>query len=186
MQDHSHKFIFLALTGAMCAASLYGSQAGPSLFLSDTRPVFAVAEALMTSGGPHGFAHAAPFSQVGFTAEAAQLNEETPTDDVVPPTDTAVSKPSTATVVPNKSSCPAADASALVSPPTVNGAIGSPTPLETAAPSAQIATDAVLGTGSSCPPVRHDTHMAPKAPLPGAISPNPRADNALPQAVAHP
>jgi hypothetical protein len=89
-------------------------------------------------------------------------------------------------VVPNRSSCPAADASALVSPPTVNGAIGSPTPLETAAPPAQIATDAALGTGSSCPPPRQDTHIAAKAQLPGAASPHPQGENALPHTAAHP
>jgi hypothetical protein len=181
MQDHSHKLLFLALTGAMCAASLYGSQAGPSLFLSDTVPEVTVAESSIASGGRHGFAHAVAFR----TAQTGSQNEETSTDEVATPSAaTAVPKPSTASVVPNKSSCPAADAGALVSPPTVNGAIGSPTPLETAR-SAQIATDAVLGTGSSCPPARHESDLA-ATPLPGAISANPQGPNALTHAPAHP
>jgi len=35
MQDHSHKFLFLALTGVMSAAALYGSQAGPTLLMGN-------------------------------------------------------------------------------------------------------------------------------------------------------
>jgi hypothetical protein len=31
MQDHSHKLLFLGLTGLMAAACVYGSEAGPTL-----------------------------------------------------------------------------------------------------------------------------------------------------------
>ena len=32
MQDHSHKLLFLGVTGLMCVAALYGSQTGPEMF----------------------------------------------------------------------------------------------------------------------------------------------------------
>ncbi len=35
MQDRSHKFLFLGLTGLMSAAAFYGSQAGPTLLVGD-------------------------------------------------------------------------------------------------------------------------------------------------------
>jgi hypothetical protein len=33
MQDHSHKLLFLGLTGLMSIAALYGSEAGPTLLV---------------------------------------------------------------------------------------------------------------------------------------------------------
>jgi len=33
MQDHSHKLLFLGLTGLMSVAALYGSEAGPTLLV---------------------------------------------------------------------------------------------------------------------------------------------------------
>ena len=33
MQDHSHRLLFLGLTGLMSIAALYGSEAGPTLLL---------------------------------------------------------------------------------------------------------------------------------------------------------
>ena len=33
MQDHSHRLLFLGLTGLMSVAALYGSQAGPTLLI---------------------------------------------------------------------------------------------------------------------------------------------------------
>ena len=33
MQDHSHRFLFLGLTGLMSAAALWGSEAGPTLMV---------------------------------------------------------------------------------------------------------------------------------------------------------
>ena len=33
MQDHSHKFLFLGLTGLMSAAAVWGSEAGPTLLV---------------------------------------------------------------------------------------------------------------------------------------------------------
>jgi len=46
MQDHSHKFLFLALTGVMSAAALYGSQAGPTLLMGNEAPPAAQALAV--------------------------------------------------------------------------------------------------------------------------------------------
>jgi len=33
MQDHSHRFLFLGLTGLMSAAAFWGSEAGPTLMV---------------------------------------------------------------------------------------------------------------------------------------------------------
>lgn len=35
MQDHSHRLLFLGLTGLMSAAALYGSEAGPTLLMGN-------------------------------------------------------------------------------------------------------------------------------------------------------
>ena len=35
MQDHSHRLLFLALTGLMSAAAFYGSEAGPTLLVGN-------------------------------------------------------------------------------------------------------------------------------------------------------
>ena len=35
MQDHSHRLLFLGLTGLMSVAALYGSEAGPTLLLGN-------------------------------------------------------------------------------------------------------------------------------------------------------
>jgi hypothetical protein len=49
MQDHSHKLLFLGLTGLMSAAAFYGSEAGPTLlFGDDARPP--VISAALTPG----------------------------------------------------------------------------------------------------------------------------------------
>ena len=37
MQDHSHRLLFLGLTGLMSAAALYGSEAGPTLLIGGER-----------------------------------------------------------------------------------------------------------------------------------------------------
>ena len=40
MQDHSHRFLFLGLTGVMSAAALWGSEAGPTLMVGkDATPL---------------------------------------------------------------------------------------------------------------------------------------------------
>ena len=38
MQDHSHRFLFLGLTGLMSVAALYGSEAGPTLLVGADGP----------------------------------------------------------------------------------------------------------------------------------------------------
>ena len=38
MQDHSHKLLFLGLTGLMSVAALYGSEAGPTLLVGADGP----------------------------------------------------------------------------------------------------------------------------------------------------
>ena len=38
MQDHSHKLMFLALSGLMSIAALYGAQTWPVLLAGDDRP----------------------------------------------------------------------------------------------------------------------------------------------------
>ena len=162
MQDHSHKFFFLAATGVMCAAAMYGSQAGPSLLLPLEPPQFLSAEASMVaSQRPHGLAQAVSFtaSDVAQKGETAAANESGP--------------PGNATVVPNSTSCPESDASALVSPPSVNGAIGSPKPAE----GVSTPNDASLGTGSSCPPARKDAGIEVKSLPLAAIAAQPGATN---------
>lgn len=174
MQDHSHKFFFLAATGLMCAATMYGSEAWPSFLLPEDRVETSIAESPDSAAGRSlGLAQAVSFR----TSDTLPREETTPI--------IAASPPSTATVVPNRTSCPA-DADALLSPPSVNGAIASPTPAERPAPPTQALTGAALGTGSSCPPARPDTGLAAETPAPPSASLNSQAANRLPRAATHP
>jgi hypothetical protein len=51
MQDHSHKLLFLGLTGLMSVAALYGSEAGPTLLVSTDGAQPAVSASLNRSEG---------------------------------------------------------------------------------------------------------------------------------------
>jgi hypothetical protein len=46
MQDHSHKLLFLGLTGLMSAACIYGSEAGPTLLATVEKAPSSVSAAL--------------------------------------------------------------------------------------------------------------------------------------------
>jgi hypothetical protein len=177
MQDHSHRFLFLAATGLMCAMSVYGSQAGPTLLLPER---FNAATADETSSSAPSAILAATHAQpiVFRTAEADAATEDVARSE-------EQTEHSSASVVPNDASCPADDAAALVSPPSVNGAIGSPTPIEKAALPREGLTGATLGTGSSCPP-RHGVETARKSPSAAADSLNPKDRSALSAGVAGP
>jgi hypothetical protein len=173
MQDQSHRLFFLAATAAMCAASLYGSQAGPMLFLPGARPGLAVSRADITPAAVgQGLARA-----VNFLASADSHNQsgEAPTAEET--------LRNTATIVPNKTSC-LPNGGALVSPPAVNSAIGNVG--GAAARPAQIPTDAVLGTGSSCPPARGEIGLVEKKAMPSPNGPASRATAVLPHPILHP
>ena len=51
MRDHSHKFLFLALTGLMSAACIYASQAGPTLLVGDDAVQSKAIEVVATQDG---------------------------------------------------------------------------------------------------------------------------------------
>jgi hypothetical protein len=168
MQDHSHKFLFLGVTAVMCAAAVYGSEAGPALLLPADKPISSLEAPFAVPTGTQGGVQAVSFR----TSEA-------PPSQATPQLDEAQQR-GAASVMPNSDSCPAADAAALVAPPSVNGAIGSPTPLEKAALPRQGLTGPTLGTGSSCPlapdgavqkiaPAADAPHRKPGAALPGVI-----------------
>jgi hypothetical protein len=180
MQDRSHRFLFLSATAIMCAAAVYGSQAGPTLLLPD-RPMPAIVQTpFAASSETHGAAQSVGFVHaVGFrTSEiASQTDPDSPGNERA--------EPSTASVVPNDASCPAANAAALVSPPTVNSAIGSPTPIERTVLPRQGLTGAALGTGSSCPPGRDDGALQ-KVPSAAGDSRNPKGASALSGGFARP
>ena len=167
MQDHSHRLLFLAATGLMCAVTVYGSQAGPGLLLPDS-------SSAMTAqfDEPIKGSSSARLSQaISFqTLQSSDQTEDTTTAN-------EKGERSTASVVPNDASCPAANAAALVSPPSVNSVIGSPTPIEKTALPRQGLTGTALGTGSSCPP-RHDV-QTPNLPSTAADSLNSKDGNAL-------
>jgi hypothetical protein len=172
--DHSHRFLFLGATAVMCAAVVYGSQAGPALLLPEDRPGSSIAQApFVASTEVLGALRSVSFR----TSESApQTHADSPLDEAA--------QPGTASVVPNNASCPAADAAALISPPSVNGAIGSQTPIERSVLPRQGLTGAALGTGSSCPPA-HDASVQ-KIPSAAADSLNRRAAGALPGPVSGP
>jgi len=134
MQDHFHKLLFKAASGAMCAMVFYSSQA---------------ASAFLVPGGEfpsaYGASGAQPRSQLGDRAGASLLPERAG-ESLLP-------NKSGASVLPNSASCPEADA--LVSPPRVNEAIGN-APADLAPAPAQTDNNANLGTGSACPPLRAD------------------------------
>jgi len=145
VQDHSHKLLFMAATGGMCAVVLFGSQAATSLLFPDsdlrTADIFT------------------PAAYVGLPADEAIRSEKGRSS----PSDKAG-----ASVLPNSAGCPAADA--LVAPPPVNDRIGrEPDGVAPSTP-AQAHTNAILGTGSACPPLRADAAKPRTAPLSGLAS----------------
>jgi hypothetical protein len=174
MQDHSHRFLFLSATALMCAAVVYGSRAGPTLLLPDAPPQSAVAKTPTVSRDAHGAVQSVSF----------RTSETAPQTNANPPVDEAA-QPGTASVVPNDASCPASDAAALVSPPSVNAVIGSQTPIKRTALSRQGLTGAALGTGSSCPPGR-DNEAAHKMPSAAADLLTPKGAGALSRGIARP
>jgi hypothetical protein len=124
MQDHSHKMLFLGASALMCAAAMFGSQAGPWLLVNE-------------QGAPVQFA-----SDTGLRSDADGGSVFLPVADVQ-------NHRSTATIVPNGTSCPAGNAARLISPAGVP-------PTGTPTPQPPLQSGATLGTGSSCPPPRAD------------------------------
>ena len=138
MHDHSHKLLFLGASALMCAAGLYASQAGPWLAIDDS------------------LAPAASFSPIHRTQFASDASARGVSDarQVFLPVANVETHANTATIMPNGTSCPAANAARLVTP---DGALPAGAP----PPRPPLQTDAALGTGSSCPPARADARTAP-------------------------
>jgi hypothetical protein len=59
MQDHSHKLLFLGLSGLMSIAALYGAQTWPTLFAGDAGPAISTAG---LAGGQRAFEGAFAFA----------------------------------------------------------------------------------------------------------------------------
>jgi hypothetical protein len=166
MQDHSHRLLFLAATGAMCAVISYGSRTVPNLLLSDDRA--GTGATIATKA----FVRAANFAPSEPPAAADE-----PAANSLPQ--------STATVVPNRTSCPDAGANALLSPPAINGVMGKPTPAERSAAATRPITDAALGTGSSCP-IASQGEISARSPAPAADIPHPIVANTPGRTATHP
>jgi hypothetical protein len=164
VQDRSHKLFFLTATAFMCAASIYGSQAGPTMLLADDQPSLVSAHD-NAPVGTHGMVELAMFAKSESTGHDALTDEHS-------------APQGTATVVPNPASCPA-NGKALVSPPTVNSAIGSLTPIEKSLSPSQTLSDAAIGTGSRCPPLRQDAGKAENLTSHGIPASIPQVTNTL-------
>jgi hypothetical protein len=144
MQDRSHRLLFMAATGAMCAVMLYGSKTVTALPLAPEalpEPVAAV------NGIPGATRPGLPDN-----AGASLLPDKAGAS--VPP------EKAGASVLPNSASCPAAGALATPSP-VDKAPVGAPNP------SAQARANASLGTGSPCPQVRADAANSGAPGLPG-------------------
>ena len=150
---------------------MIGAQWAPSLLLPDDRADVAVTMSSIATQPERGFVRA-----VNLETSPPRLHGDEARADAA----TAAPSSGTASVVPNRVSCPAADAAALLSPLTVNGAVGSPTPAE------RPAADAVVGTGSSCPPARREGKTVLGTSTPGAVFPYPEAPDSPPQAANRP
>jgi len=166
MQDHFHRFLFLAATGAMCAVISYGSRTVPNLLLSDGRA--GAGTAISTTA----FVRAANFAP----SETPSAADEPAANSVPRPT---------ATIVPNRTSCPDAGANALLSPPAINGVMGKPTPAERGASATRPITDAALGTGSSCP-IASQGEISARSPASSADIPHPIVANTPGRTATHP
>jgi hypothetical protein len=163
MQDQSHKALFVGISALMCAVCLYGSEAVRALLEPDDGTPM-VSTPGMRDFKPAGDAVLA--MDQGSTRNArSDIRKDT--------------SPSTATVLPNGSSCPAANLGTAVSPAAQGPAIA-PAP-GIAPPSPPLQTGSAVGTGSSCPPQRNDARVVPPTPVPGKTS-NPLAANAPPGA----
>jgi hypothetical protein len=164
MQDHSHKLLFLAATGAMCAAVLYGSHAVTAL------PLPQAGVAAQPGAMQLGFPDNAGASRLSGSAGTSVLPERAGA--------TVLPEKAGASVLPNSASCPAA--SALTSPPRANEA-----PAGAPSASAQVHTDANLGTGSACPQFRADAAKS-GAPVLRGLAPGQPAQTPATTAPAHP
>jgi hypothetical protein len=149
MQDHSHKLLFMAATGAMCAAVLYGSNAVTALPLAQ-QPVTAVNGIPGTT--PSGLPDNAGTSFLPDKAGASVLPEK-----------------AGSSVLPNSASCPPAGALAAPSP-VDKATVGAP------GRSAQARANASLGTGSACPQVRADAANSGAFGLPGLTPGQPQGN----------
>ena len=141
MKDRSHKLIFMAATGAMYVAVLYGSEASLSV---------------LVPGGPWRTADMFPMIPVlaAFGAEPRW-----------PEPNHLSANGSAASVLPNSASCP--QAGALAAPPSVDRAIGKDEPALTREASPRPQSSGGLGTGASCPQLRADAGKQRSGPLPG-------------------
>ena len=135
MQDHSHKLLFMAATGAMCAVVIYGSQEASAFLEPEVTTAYASDSARPDNTGA---------SRLPQRAGESLLPDK-----------------AGASVLPNSASCPAADA--LVSPPRVDQAIGKEPQGVPIAP-AQAGRNANLGTGSACPPLQADAAKPANVP----------------------
>jgi len=132
MQDRSHKLLFLGASALMCAASMLGSQAGPWLLVDDNAfPAVSFS----------------PLHRTQFASDTG-LIRDSHARPVFIRVANVETRGSTATIVPNGASCPAANAARMITPGSA--------PPTASAPQPPLQSDAALGTGSSCPPARAD------------------------------
>ena len=150
MQDRSHKLLFMAATGAMCAAVIYGSDAVTALPLAQE-----------PSRAADGIASGTMRSEIPGNAGASRLPDRSGTSVL---SDRAgagvVPEKAGASVLPNSASCP--EAGVLAAPPHAN-----PAPAGTPGASAQAQPNSNLGTGSACPQLRADDTKPGAFALPG-------------------
>jgi hypothetical protein len=157
VHDRSHKLLFAVGCASMCAAVLYASQTMPALLGPPAQRAASVA----TGPELRDFHSGSADQSIAFVS--AEENRGTSPagagDD---------RSPSTATVLPNATSCPSADLGALASRPAQRPVETPPLAATPAQPPLQ--SGAALGTGSSCPPQRSNTRVVP----PGAVAGRPQ------------
>jgi hypothetical protein len=141
VQHISNKLMFLAATGAMWAVVAYGAQLESVWFGPDD-----------AQEKPQAFASTLPLTPALFAAPAQERPE------LQPPSAPAKGG---ASVLPNSASCPAAGT--LLSPPSVDKLIGNEGAAVTRGAPGQAQSNANLGTGTSCPPLRADAEK-PRTP----------------------
>jgi hypothetical protein len=152
VHDRSHKLLFAVGCASMCAALLYASQTMPALLGPPAQRAASVA----TGPELRDFHSGSADQSIAFVS--AEENRGTSPagagDD---------RSPSTATVLPNATSCPSADLGALaprpVQPPVETA------PVDAGPAQAPMQSGAALGTGSGCPPQPSDARVAPAAPV---------------------
>lgn len=162
MQDRSHKLLFLAATGAMCAAVLYGSNAVTALPLPQE-----------PSRAADGLGPGAIGPDIPGNAGASRLPDRAGTSVLSDQAGASIlPEKAGASVLPNSASCP--EAGALAAPPRANTA-----PAGTVGASAQARANSNLGTGTACPELRADAAKSGALALPG-LAPGQTSPNTAP------